>query len=298
MRRSTRRFLLLTLSLGLIHHADIAQADRGGLPFLPNAVLSVPRQQAILGWNGSEEVLILGTDRRASQDVKVLEVLPLPAEPTIWKPKEEVFDTARAMIAQKTNKARSTIGMGYAGAPKSSPAGEVTKHRKIGTHDIRVVHVKDPYEFIRWAQDNLKKWGAQAQDLPAPFRRVVSQYIADGYRWFAFDIVELGPDVGSLEPVGYRFASDYLYFPLRVTTLDHGNSTVDLMILTDQQITKPATVGHANVSGHGRVELSAADQRKIDGHLAGTFPGRGAAWIETWQLSAKTSAFTQDLRVR
>jgi len=39
----------------------------------------------VIAWNGKEEILILSTDLHASQETKVLEVIPMPGEPFILK---------------------------------------------------------------------------------------------------------------------------------------------------------------------------------------------------------------------
>ena len=62
-----------------------AAADRGSISLRPNIKLYEPNQRAIIAWNGRTEILLLSTDLRASAPTKVLEVLPLPAEPKVKK---------------------------------------------------------------------------------------------------------------------------------------------------------------------------------------------------------------------
>ena len=76
----------VALSL-LITGAQPGFADRGSIPWgdwdlqnLPE--IYEPAQNAIIAWNGKEEILVLTTDLRSSKPTKVLEVLPL--RPNRW----------------------------------------------------------------------------------------------------------------------------------------------------------------------------------------------------------------------
>jgi len=42
-----------------------------------------PKQRGIILWNGEEQRLLLSTDQKASERTAVLEVIPLPSEPTV-----------------------------------------------------------------------------------------------------------------------------------------------------------------------------------------------------------------------
>ena len=54
-----------------------------------------PSQNALIAWNGQEEILYLTTDVRASRASKVLEVLPLPSQPRSLS--EKVIDLRMAL---------------------------------------------------------------------------------------------------------------------------------------------------------------------------------------------------------
>jgi len=57
-------------------------ANRGMINIGPKEVnIQESVQNAIVAWNGDEEVIILSTDVQSSQPTLVLEVLPLPSNP-------------------------------------------------------------------------------------------------------------------------------------------------------------------------------------------------------------------------
>ena len=72
-------FLLLSLMPAFL------AADRGAIPFDPDVRIFEPNQRAIIAWNGQKQILLLSTDMRASRQVEILEVLPLPSEPQVKK---------------------------------------------------------------------------------------------------------------------------------------------------------------------------------------------------------------------
>jgi len=137
MRRAT-----IFIALAGMLSAQSALADRGSIPFKPGVKIFEPNQRAMIAWNGEEEIMLLSTDLRASEPTKVLEVIPLPAEPKVTKGDVEVFRKATELINRKLprmlHKSKDRFG-GRGGPP--APAGEITFHKKIGAHDISVTRV-------------------------------------------------------------------------------------------------------------------------------------------------------------
>jgi hypothetical protein len=59
----------------------------------------------------------------------------------------------------------------------------------------------------------------------------VEQYISEGYAWFVFDMVNVGPDPKTLEAVSYRFETDQLFYPLKISRTNHGHTDILLYVL-------------------------------------------------------------------
>ena len=81
--------------------------------------------------------------------------------------------------------------MGGGGPAREPPAGEVTLHDKIGSHDISVTHVLHRRGFIDWVEGYLRKAGVGNPTIPEPMKAVVDEYLHDKFEWFVFDVVEL-----------------------------------------------------------------------------------------------------------
>jgi len=142
-----------------------AAADCGGIAFLPQSLIFEPNQRALIAYNGKEEILLLSQDMKVSKPTKVLQVLPLPSEPKVTQGDFAAFIRATNLINQRLARPAEGGGAGggvggLGGTPIARPAGEVTFHDKIGSHDISVTHVLHSRGFIEWVEK-----------LPAEVRR-------------------------------------------------------------------------------------------------------------------------------
>ncbi len=160
--------------------AAAAHADRGSIPFIPGVEIFEPIQRAMIAWNGEEEILLLSTDLRASAPTKVLEVLPLPSEPEVKKGDIEVFKRAVNLINSRIRRrhgAAVSKGRGLSLGEYAPPAGEVTFHKRIGAHDVSVVHVLNRRGFIEWVEDYLRSKGVENPKIPEGLKSVVGEYL-------------------------------------------------------------------------------------------------------------------------
>ena len=196
----------IIVAVALVFTAPLAFADCGGIAFNPRAVIFEPNQRAVIGFNSREEILLLSTDLRASEPTKVLQVLPLPSEPKVTKGDFDLFVKATNLINLKLARSQSggagaSGGMGAGGRSAPLPAGEVTFHDKIGSHDISVTHVLDQRGFLDWVENYLRHAGVDNPIIPEPMKAVVTEYLRDRFQWFVFDVVELGREVKTKEAI-------------------------------------------------------------------------------------------------
>ena len=296
MKRCCALLVVVVALLG----AGAALADRGSIPFDPLVRVFEPNQRAIIGWNGQEEVLILTTDLQASAPTQVLEVLPLPAEPTVTESDVQVFSDLTAIInshlAAAEDDGSRNQGMA-AGAP--GPAAEVTFHERIGAHDVTVFKVLDQGGFVSWVEDYLAAQNAQAVTVPDPLEQVVGEYLADGYAWFVFDVVSLDSEPKTNQAIQYRFASDSLYYPLRITRTEEGPTTVDLIVLTPDPLTDFPGLDKNRVElMHQLITVSNEEIAGVSDDLHGLFAAGEYLTLRIWQIQGDISSFTADLLAR
>lgn len=215
--------------------AALCFANRGMIPVNPNIIIFEPTQRAMIAWDGTQEILLLSTDLRASDSTLLLEVLPLPSEPEVKKGDLETFRKATELINSKL-RAAAFAGKrnGDGESMVKTPGGEVTFHEKIGAHDISVTHLLDADGFIDWVRDYLKTLNIEEDVISETMKGLIEEYIKDDFTWFVFDVVTLGTETVTNEPIQYAFKTDKLYYPLKITQTGEGHTSIELMILTPQ----------------------------------------------------------------
>jgi hypothetical protein len=276
--------------------SPVASADRGSIPFEPFVTIHEPLQKAAIAWNGDEEILILSTDLKSSKPTKVLEVLPLPAEPVVTKGDNKIFGKLQALAFAKSRPvySRSTLPE----TSKGPGAAEITFHEKIGAHDISVVHLLDSADFEVWVQDFLKKNGVGAKQVSPVLLATISQYILDGYRWFVFDVVDLGTTIKTNDAIQYRFASKQLYYPLRISATDTGKTEVRLATLTPVSLSKYLALPSEKVQQvTERVWVGVDEIAAIQKDLALFFAATPVA-LQIFQIEGDLHEFDLDLLMR
>ena len=289
------------LVLGIMLAASTARADRGSIPFVPGVKIFEPNQRAMIAFNGREQILLLSTDLRASEPTKVLEVIPLPAEPKVSKGDVEVFRNATALIKRKLPRPRlDARGEGGAnGGLGGRPAGEVTFHKKIGPHDISVTRVLDRQGFIRWVKEYLTRAGVDNPTIPPALSGAIAEYLLDDYKWFVFDVVDLGRETVTNDAIQYRFASDCVYYPLRITRAEEGQTSIKLLILTPRLLSRFPRLPLSRVHLlHEPVTITSAELRSLSEDMDALLGHQPDMKLRIWQIRGRLSEFQEDLIAR
>ncbi len=275
----------------------VSYADRGSIPFNPNIQIFEPNQRAMIAWNGEEEILLLSTDMYASGKTDVLEVIPLPSEPTVKKGDTEVFKKAIKLINKKTIPPPMHAFDKVATEDISrQPAGEITFHKKIGSHDVSVAHVIDGDGFIDWVEEYLRSTGIENPIIPGGLKDVVMEYIEDGFKWFVFDVISLDEETVTNEAIQYRFKTDYLYYPLKITRTEKDYTVIDLLILTQNLLGNFPGISIDEVSLlHKPVFITSDELMELNEDMRSLFGEFKEMNLRIWQLEGDLSSFKDDL---
>lgn len=210
---------IIIVALLLLSTPILIKADMGMIPVGPPDIeLQESNQNAIAAWNGEEEILMLSTDITANQEgVAILRIIPLPDNPT--KVDEAKFESFEKLV-EIMNQKLSVKKTGFGGENGESAQGEesaavITFHKKIGAHDINVVKINNLDGFLKWEQ--LKDLGIKESQITNEFRGAIENYLTRNITYFAFDKIEAGKEKISVTPISYRFKSNYLYYPVKLT---------------------------------------------------------------------------------
>ena len=219
----------------------LAFADGGMIPWPPEVELDQSAQNAIVGWNGQEEIIILSIDLESSASSTVLRIIPLPANPSeIKEGSFESFENLADIINEK-------LGRGdwkYSGEQEAMALGdeagvEIVFQEQIGAHDITVAKVNDLDYFLDWVQDFTANKGFAQKKVSSEFRNGVKNYLKKDIKYFVFDVIETGDKKESVNPLIYRFNSDYLYYPILISGISEISESfteLNLFLVTEKEV--------------------------------------------------------------
>ncbi|MBN1361164.1 MAG: DUF2330 domain-containing protein [Sedimentisphaerales bacterium] len=229
--RETLSVMLLTVLVA----GATARGDRGAIIAVDDVNLQEPAQRALIAHNGLEEILILQTDVQASKAATVVEFMPLPSRPTVYLAKEECFKALQETIDR--HGLRYVVRTrGVAAEGDEGSAVRVVLAEQLGPHQVTVVEVSDVDGFLEWVRQFFKDNGLGKPNLGGELRRVVTSYLDDGLRFFAFDVIKVTNERQTVRPLIYRFKGQELYYPLRVTNLYGGRGTIELLIILPKDL--------------------------------------------------------------
>ncbi len=223
-------FAVLFFFLGL---SFSARADMGRVYVsLDPVTVSEDSQKAIILHNLDEEVLILGTDLKASKKTGIIRFIPFPSEPAVSLAPAGAFDKAAAMIKKYGLKYQTLhYTKGGPAAPKTEGV-ELLLNKKLGAHDMTVIKVNDVSAFRKWVNDYFRSRGLPAKETYPEEEAVVDDYVKRGLVYFALDYVEIDRETRFVEPVAYRFKSRELYYPLKTSNTFGGQGSIELIIIS------------------------------------------------------------------
>jgi hypothetical protein len=281
-------------------------ADRGSIPYEISARIFEPTQDTLIAWNGEEEILILSTELYSSKKTKVLEVLPLPAEPIVEESSREIIRKAERFLFESTNVIYERPLLDLRSDSRSAePAGEVVQEIVIGSHDIAVTKALNADQFTDWVNSYLKEKGNDNPIIPTELAETIKNYLDRGFNYFVFDIIELDQEPVFNEAISYRFKTDRLYYPLEITKSDHGISTINLIILSNQNMLNFDGIDKERVKTvMGPVLIDNSEIEEISADLAELFnkdrkedQKKIPTSIVSWEIRDDLANFHDDLLV-
>lgn len=288
-----RSIILLAMSFTVT-----CDADMGSIPFKKGVRIVEPNQDAIIAWNGKEQLLYLQTTLAASEETKVLEVMPLPSKPTVEATDIGVFTRCKSLLPKVAN--RDPSAAGPFGGPRDGTAARIMERKMIGSHDLRTVELLDAERFSAWV---VAEFGVtnKGLEVPGPLLAVIGEYAKDGYKWFLFDVVDVQKETAKKTPLKIRFATDKLYYPMRITRTEKGHTTVSLSILTNVLFNKEDCIGipreHIRVPARP-IEVTGTGVNWIDPPLFALLGRPQTAQLRTWEISGEIDSFQKDLLIR
>jgi hypothetical protein len=207
------------LAFVLLAAAGAAGWGEGDLAVIRSArrgvAVRITSRPAIIGWNGTDEVMILGTGLSADGEATVLLAFPLPDVPSRIAPaKRESLWAVDRMVAEEPLRRRADGGGGALFPPGNPPAAEIARHDPVPVRDRAVITVKDADGFLTEATALATRQGGRLSSADgAALRAMAARYLGIGYHHFALEAVDLKRGSYTVGPTNYQFRSERLFFP-------------------------------------------------------------------------------------
>lgn len=231
----------------------LADANMGGVVWPPLIRLSQTDQNAIVAWSRGEEILVLSTNweresgsgGEATSSALLLEVLPLPSEPSEVKEVEKyILEDLVSLLNEKlrTSQYKAPGEPLNIGGAEGTGGVEVVFEKIVGAYDVTIVKVQELVTFLKWIDEFAAKKGLPAKDISNDFRKGITNYLKRQINYFVFSVVDVSEQKYSVKPLFFRFSSDYLYFPMLisgVSEIGESNSFVNLFLITERRLRLP-----------------------------------------------------------
>ncbi|HDD42467.1 MAG TPA: DUF2330 domain-containing protein, partial [Nitrososphaeria archaeon] len=279
-------------ALALIIGLTPASADKCVIPG-SEADIYNPGQKAIIAWNGTYEELILSTDLYSSRRGVVFELMPLPSMPEVEKGSYDSFKAVQEIIMRRAVKGLPAPG-------KESEGLEIVFHEKIGAHDITVVKASDAGELLKFVSNRAESLGISIK-AGEKVEEIFEDYLARGFGYWVLDVVEVGDKVRSVEPIVYRFRSDELYYPLKVSRAAEGETQITLYLIARSSIREdllPQGFRIASYAGSKKplsYSISGEELEAVDPKIARMFDG--GAWFTAVIYRGSLEGLREDLEI-
>lgn len=308
MSRTTVIVFVALLSLLAPSYADSDRGIKCGVPLLkssqPNQRVSEPNQEAILAWNGKEQIILARTRIKAPGNRRVLLIFPLPAKPAVNQGQLEAFNKVTNLINQKTNpKKRNLVhqrvsDMDRRKGPdiqKDVPAGRITQRQTIGNHDLSVINVKNKAGFVEWVVNTMKLAGENDPEVSDAAQEIISDYLRNGFSWFVFDVVELNEEGVFDDAIEFKFPTTSLFYPLRISSIGKGYTRIDLVVISPKLMKDFTGIPVSSLKTlHEPLETNTSELEAISENIAGLF-GHTKTKMRTWRIEGDMSSFRNDL---
>lgn len=278
------------ICLFILFLSSPASADKGMIPVY-HVDLEEPEQNAIIGWNGSEEVLILSTNVKASSQTAVVEVLPLPSKPHIEGAEMISFHMVENYVNMKMEPEYPSFGFGQG----RESAFHLVSQERIGAHNISVVKINRSEEFVEWFKGFVRQKGYD-REVPVEFNQIIGDYVGRGYDYLAIDVINATSEERSVDPILYRFKSDKIYYPLEITAPINSVTEINLFIFSPGIVEEKSLKDYGfrgEVGYEDYIYLSRSELREVSPQLKIM---DGAYFVHA-KYSGNTQELTRDLEI-
>jgi hypothetical protein len=174
-------------------------------------------------------------------------------------------------------------------------------HERIGAHEITVFKANNTSEFIGWVDEFLRLSGLEHEaTYSEQLLELVEDYLARGFQYFVFDLIDVSAETGSVEPIAYEFATSFLYYPLKVSSIAQGEVAITIFLLTEGMVnldSLPPELGVARFFSGDPVQFQLTEEElaKIETRIAELL--EGSTWLTASTYQGVLQSLSHDLEI-
>lgn len=230
--------IVLLLTAGL--HADGCFVWRKG------ADLNEPTQKAIIYWKKGKEIMVLQVKYEgAAEDFAW--IVPLPA-----RPKVSAIDVDKSPFAEISlyTQLRRRWGYRYKQAGIEQEVMVTVLERKIvGVYDVAILAASDAGALGEWLNNNGYAFPEKRKDVLEHYTKKKWVYVAMRIDRKALESDEVTKlKVGELQPICFTFAAKEMVYPLKISSVNAGETEVLLYLLADTPMVVKSEYKRAGLS--------------------------------------------------
>ena len=214
---------LLGLLLAVAYSTD-CRAD-GAFLWRRGANLREPDQKAILHWADGRETLFLQVSYQGAPD-SFCWVVPTPSRPEVeaWQGDADPFDELSRTMQ------RRELSAGYWGTHGIT----VEERKTTGIYDVAVLRGTSGSALREWLVHNGYRFPEEGVPLLEAYAGEKAWFVAANVRPESLtQEVREQMRSGELQPLLLRFSADPCIYPLRISALNRGKTTVHLYVLSE-----------------------------------------------------------------
>lgn len=276
-----------------------ARAATGLIPLKANVDVAEIDQRAIIAFDGREQLMLVNSVVQAAEPVSVIRVLPFAAEPKVDSGNAEGFCQAAQIIGaglpRRAAKALDISGFtGAAVAKKDDGAPPSSDKRPPSKQAAQVVNATQRAALDAAVAELAETWPGQTP-MPPLLSKAIDEYRNDGYVWFVLQRMDVGAAPTAAPCLRLRFATDRLYYPLRIGRASADLTTVRLIMVSPRLLRMPE-VGTPRVRLlHEPVPVSLDSLEQVDDKLKPFFGERPQVLVRLWEAKGRPPGFKYDI---
>ena len=162
-----------------------------------------------------------------------------------------------------------------------------------------MTHLLDAAGFVDWVVEYLGTLGVEQDIVSDRMKTLIEEYIADDFEWYVFDVISLGEEIVTNEPIQYSFKSDHVFYPLKITSTAEGSTSIELLILTPRLLNRfpSLPIDHIHLP-HEPIEITQDELRELNEDMYSLLKGYDRMKLRIWEIEGELKEFDADLLAR